>query len=748
MIKKTWGALGVLKRKVDRTRIESGAHSKPMNIWYFTFEYPPYFGGGLAEYMRQLTLFHAARPSDRAVIFTLDRSINGLYEETDIAPNIKLIKVNVLRGVNQKDIGYWVSVSNEFSRLLLFFLSECGGLVARFGRPQAIEFADGFGIGYIALKQRLALHPALRDIPIIILAHTPTYFIDRLNRQPIYKLPVFWHGLMERECLSSADAVISPSKILVDRLAADLPCGSAPVAIIRNPYEPEGGYDQPLAPETGDFDHFYMASRLTHWKGVNHLVEAFALLWSSGSTVKLRLYGKDTIDVSAGASTRELLEKRFARYVDKGLLIFEGLVPRAVIEEKARRAYAQIHPSLFDNFPYSVLEAMSSGGLCIINKECGVAEISDDGLSVIMIDSERPETIVAAVERVIRMTLDDRARMRAAAREVVRRHCSYTAFAEAKTTFLEKLVVASDRSSYPFFVDRGVVSNQIESIPPKNDFLKKAARSPVRVADRSGLTVAIPYFNMGAFIDATLHSVFNSSYQDLYVNLVDDGSTDYVSQQKLDELEDRHADKGDRFRILRIPNGGVANARNHGIRESRTEFVTLLDADDLVHHKYYERAVSILKAYNNVSFVGCWIEDFNEDGRIRNWATWNAEPPLQLVMNQTNCQSLVYRRSAFLLHGQHDPSLRMFLDDWEGMISLIAHSHRGVMIPEPLFFYRIRGNSIFRSRGGLWDLNFESLVLKHGEVYDRWGRHITAFLNANGPNNFYHIAGKPSALSK
>jgi hypothetical protein len=45
-------------------------------------------------------------------------------------------------------------------------------------------------------------------------------------------------------------------------------------------------------------------------------------------------------------------------------------------------------------------------------------------------------------------------------------------------------------------------------------------------------------------------------------------------------------------------------------------------------------------------------------------------------------------------------------------------------------------------------VNHENIILKHGDAYDKWGRQIAAFLNANGPSQFYHVAGKPSALRK
>lgn len=332
------------------------------------------------------------------------------------------------------------------------------------------------------------------------------------------------------------------------------------------------------------------------------------------------------------------------------------------------------------------------------------------------------------------MAISDAKRQRMAedAHKAIVAQCDPHSYLEAKETQVRRLQ-RTERSEFPFLA------------PPKPECISAAAK-PRGTAPE--LSVVIPYFNMGAFIDETLASVCRSTVKNLEIVLVNDGSTDPRSQKKLRELHDTHGLSPDRLRILNIPNGGVANARNTGVKAAKAPIVTLLDADDMVGARYYEKAMRILHQYDNVSFVGSWIEDFNTEGRIRYWATWNAEPPLQLIMNQTNCQSLVYKREAFERHGQHDPDLRMYLDDWEGVIALLAAGHRGVMIPESLFEYRIRPNSIFRSNNSLWDINYEKITQKHRALYNEWGADIAAFLNANGPNTFYHIAGKPSTLQK
>ena len=67
--------------------------------------------------------------------------------------------------------------------------------------------------------------------------------------------------------------------------------------------------------------------------------------------------------------------------------------------------------------------------------------------------------------------------------------------------------------------------------------------------------------------------------------IVNDGSTDRESVDRLKQISDRDS----RIRILNKENGGISSARNLGIRESKTEYVVPLDADDLITPTYLEK---------------------------------------------------------------------------------------------------------------------------------------------------------------
>ena len=708
-----------------------------MDAWYFTFEYPPEYGGGLSSYMRIVTEAYAERSDSSLVVFALSRSQSGLIARRYLAENVQLVTINPNRSQERNDIGEWVNTARLFERFADLFMMQIETGAVDLPRPNYIEFADGFAIGSLTIQQKLCLNSRLQDVPIVVTAHTPTYLIDRLNQMPTFQLPNYWTGQLELQALCGADLVIGCSQSILDVLEKELARTGASLgqnAVLHNPFvlaEPE------LCTQaiTDTRDHFYMASRLTHWKGVETAIKAFEILWADGVDVPFHVYGDDTFFTVTGTDYSDYLKKRYKKYIDSGLLKIKGKRPRSEIAEDGKTAYAQIHPSHYDNFPYSLLEAMSEGTICVAGVNGGIREIAVDGEDIFLTDVTDADAFANVLRRVMALSDDERDRMRVNAHAKILQHCNRKDYFSRKEALVAGLQAKEGhkRLAFPFLS------------PPKPDCVITTHAASEGDPE---LSVVVPYFNMGAFIDETIESISKSTFKNLEIILVNDGSTDLNSQEKLGQLHAAHGMSEAQLRIVTIPNGGVANARNTGIKHARAPFVALLDADDLIGARYYEKAIRILKAYENVSFCGAWIEDYNAHGRIRNWATWNAEPPIQLIMNQTNCQSLVYKRAAFERNGWHDPDLRMFLDDWEGVISMIAGGHRGVMIPEALFEYRIRPGSIFRSTGGLWDINYEKITQKHRHLYNEWGSDIAAFMNVNGPNNYYHIAGKRSSLRK
>lgn len=88
------------------------------------------------------------------------------------------------------------------------------------------------------------------------------------------------------------------------------------------------------------------------------------------------------------------------------------------------------------------------------------------------------------------------------------------------------------------------------------------------------ISVIIPTFNRKKLLSRALQSVFNQTFKDYEILVIDDGSFDGTSE--LEILKDNN-----RLRYLRSDhNRGVSASRNEGIARSRGEWIAFLDSDD------------------------------------------------------------------------------------------------------------------------------------------------------------------------
>ena len=105
----------------------------------------------------------------------------------------------------------------------------------------------------------------------------------------------------------------------------------------------------------------------------------------------------------------------------------------------------------------------------------------------------------------------------------------------------------------------------------------------------------IPMYNKVKCVEKTLQSVVdNIHYDNFECIIVDDESTDGSSDIAIQFAKAYP----DRFRYVRVLNGGVSRARNFGVQCTDAEYVCFLDADDEVYSDYVTRGVEVYDKYN------------------------------------------------------------------------------------------------------------------------------------------------------
>ena len=103
------------------------------------------------------------------------------------------------------------------------------------------------------------------------------------------------------------------------------------------------------------------------------------------------------------------------------------------------------------------------------------------------------------------------------------------------------------------------------------------------------ISVVIPAYNAGQFLDETLESILSQTYENWECIIVNDGSTD-----KTESIAKKWCEKDARFRYFYKENSGASDTRNLGIKEARGEYIAFLDADDLYMPNFLEVCLETL----------------------------------------------------------------------------------------------------------------------------------------------------------
>ena len=99
----------------------------------------------------------------------------------------------------------------------------------------------------------------------------------------------------------------------------------------------------------------------------------------------------------------------------------------------------------------------------------------------------------------------------------------------------------------------------------------------------------VPCYNSQDYMSRCIDSLLVGG-EDVEIIIVDDGSEDHGLQICYDL-----AKNDSRVRIVHQENRGLAGARFTGLKNSKTEYVTFVDADDFIAKKSYSKAIEYMK---------------------------------------------------------------------------------------------------------------------------------------------------------
>lgn len=206
----------------------------------------------------------------------------------------------------------------------------------------------------------------------------------------------------------------------------------------------------------------------------------------------------------------------------------------------------------------------------------------------------------------------------------------------------------------------------------------------------SKVTIVIPAYNAGAFIQETLTSVIKQTYQDWQAIVVNNFSSDNTK-----EIVTSFQDP--RITVVDFANHGViAASRNHGISLAHSPFIAFLDADDLWYPEKLARCLDALEA-------GCDIVSHGEVYRYADGSQHNHDygpterSTYERLLIDGNCFStsaVVCHRGLLQSLGGFDESPQyVTAEDYDLWLRIMARGARAEILPDMLGEFRIHSNS-------------------------------------------------------
>ena len=236
-------------------------------------------------------------------------------------------------------------------------------------------------------------------------------------------------------------------------------------------------------------------------------------------------------------------------------------------------------------------------------------------------------------------------------------------------------------------------------------------------------SVVIPYFNSGKYIDETLESLFAQTVLPDEIVLVDDGSTEKASIDKLEEVQDKYD-----IIVMYREHSGISGTLNFGAMRATGDIIFQLDSDDTLDKTYIRKFLEVFEKNKDVDGVTCGYKMFYDGVNVLDETDFHKKympegllKPKIFFENCAGGSNSAFRKSALEKINYWDESFVSF-QDWGIWLKFAQHELKQLIIPEYLYFYRVRSDGDLQKENIMEQMReklkkYKGLVEKNDEKF-------------------------------
>lgn len=205
------------------------------------------------------------------------------------------------------------------------------------------------------------------------------------------------------------------------------------------------------------------------------------------------------------------------------------------------------------------------------------------------------------------------------------------------------------------------------------------------------ISIVMPTYNMASYLLESIPSIFNQSFTDFELIIVDDGSTDQTAEVISSFVDSRI--------VYILREHDYIDSMNAGIATAKGEYIVRMDADDLMPEERLMNQFRFMKAHPKVDVCGGGMELFGDTtGHSSPLTEHNAIAALLLLQNTMVHPSVIMRRTMLddyiSKHGVLYDKTFVYAEDYRLWTCLIMEGYRFANLQEVMVKHRISENAV------------------------------------------------------
>lgn len=232
------------------------------------------------------------------------------------------------------------------------------------------------------------------------------------------------------------------------------------------------------------------------------------------------------------------------------------------------------------------------------------------------------------------------------------------------------------------------------------------------------ISVIVPVYNVEEYLEECLESIKRQTYTDIEVILVNDGSID-----RSKEICERYCEKDSRFKLVSQENKGQSVARNLGMAESKGEFISFVDSDDVLKEDMLEQLMKQMTS-EDIDIVECWYTNEKQElelstpKNVKIIFQGNSKEALVSLCRDNivrlNPVAKLYRREVII---NFPFSEGVIYEDVFAGIGILKYIRKMVKINYIGYYYRVRQGSTMNREFNLKNLDLFTICDKLEQLY-------------------------------